>query len=242
MQETIYQFTEDYPEVILSVARYSHEDLFNLISNNEIDLVLSYQRRAFLEAYENFHLRYIPCLGEVSGRSRLAQEEAIYTKQLKDLPCILVAKKAQQELEQSFYQHILGIGNNFYFVESMDDARLAVIDCCKIVSAQAKLEQDIWEMEFSQHKYPTAYIPLIAVVTASGTGAEQNCGAVIIHEEKKIKAGVLGAYAAFLNPVYTLSLPMTQVMSGAFDTLSHSMETYFGSPEENNLSMTSARL
>lgn len=43
-------------------------------------------------------------------------------------------------------------------------------------------------------------------------------------------------------PVYTLSLPMTQVMSGAFDTLSHSMETYFGSPEENNLSMTSARL
>lgn len=127
LQETIYQFTEDYPEVILSVARYSHEDLFNLISNNEIDLVLSYQRRAFLEAYENFHLRYIPCLVEVSGRSRLAQEEIIYTEQLKDLPCILVAKKAQQELEQSFYQHVLGIGNNFYFVESMDDARLAVI-------------------------------------------------------------------------------------------------------------------
>lgn len=114
----------------------------------------------------------------------------------------------------------------------------SVIDCCKIVSAQAMLEQDIWEMEFTDHKYPTEFVSMIAVVTASGTGAEQNNGAVITHEEKKIKAGVLGAHAdaAFLDPAYTLSLPMMQVMSGAFDTLSHSMETYFGSPEENNLS------
>ena len=114
----------------------------------------------------------------------------------------------------------------------------SVIDCCKIVSAQAKLEEDIWEMEFSGHKYPCDFIPMIAVVTASGTGAEQNNGAVITHEGKKLKAGLLGAYAdaAFLNPAYTLSLPAMQAMSGAFDTLSHCMETYFGSPEENNLS------
>ena len=114
----------------------------------------------------------------------------------------------------------------------------SVIDCCKIVAAQAKITQDIWEMEFSDHKYPVEYVPMVAIVTASGTGAEQNNGAVITHEEKKLKAGVLGAYAdaAFLDPAYTLSLPMMQVMSGAFDTLSHSMETYFGSPKENNLS------
>ena len=114
----------------------------------------------------------------------------------------------------------------------------SVIDCCKIASAQAKLEEDIWEMEFSGHKYPSDFIPMIAVVTASGTGAEQNNGAVITHEGKKLKAGLLGAYAdaAFLDPAYTLSLPAMQAMSGAFDTLSHCMETYFGSPEENNLS------
>lgn len=114
----------------------------------------------------------------------------------------------------------------------------SVIDCSKIVSAQAKLSEDIWELEFTGHKYPVEYIPMIAIVTASGTGAEQNSGAVITHEEKKIKAGVLGAHAdaAFLDPSYTLSLPLMQVMSGAFDTLSHCMETYFGSPKENNLS------
>ena len=114
----------------------------------------------------------------------------------------------------------------------------SVIDCYKIVAAQAKLEQDIWEMEFTKHQYPDIWVPMGAVVTASGTGAEMNNGAVITNEEKKIKAGVLGACADFavLDPAYTLSLPMEQVISGAFDTLSHCMETYFGKPEEICLS------
>lgn len=55
----------------------------------------------------------------------------------------------------------------------------SVIDCCKIIAAQAKTEEDIWEMEFSKGKFPSDYLLMGAVVTASGTGAEQNCGAVI---------------------------------------------------------------
>ena len=57
-------------------------------------------------------------------------------------------------------------------------------------------------------------------------------------EKKKIKAGIFGAQAefVFLDPTYTMSVPMRQVISGAFDTLSHAMETYFGKPEVNNLS------
>ena len=30
----------------------------------------------------------------------------------------------------------------------------SVIDCCKIVSAQAKLDEDIWEMQYTKHRYP----------------------------------------------------------------------------------------
>lgn len=114
----------------------------------------------------------------------------------------------------------------------------SVIDCCKIVSAQAKLDEDIWEMETIKKTYPTEFVPMGAVVTVFGTGSEMNAGAVITHEEKKIKAGIFGAQAefAFLDPTYTMTVPMKQVISGAFDTLSHAMETYFGKPEENNLS------
>lgn len=113
-----------------------------------------------------------------------------------------------------------------------------MIDCCKIISSQACTDEDIWELEFSKGKFPVAQIPMGAVVTASGTGAEQNAGAVITNEEKKIKTGVFGAHYDFavLDPEYTLSLPIKQVISGAFDTLSHCMETYFGVPGEYNLS------
>lgn len=65
-----------------------------------------------------------------------------------------------------------------------------------------------------------------------------NSGAVITNEDKKLKAGMLGTLADFviLDPSYTLTVPMKQVISGAFDTLSHCMETYFGKPAENNVS------
>ena len=114
----------------------------------------------------------------------------------------------------------------------------SVSDCCKVISAQAMLDEDIWEIEYTKHALPTKFIPLGTIVTVFGTGSEMNNGAVITHEEKKIKGALWGAQAdfAFLDPSYTLSVPMKQVISGAFDTLSHAMETYFGKPDENNLS------
>lgn len=114
----------------------------------------------------------------------------------------------------------------------------SVIDCCKIISAQAKMDKDIWELEYTDHKQPTEFIPMGAVVTAFGTGAEMNNGAVITNEEKMLKSALWGAFYDFaiLDPAYTMTMPMKQVISGAFDSLSHSMETYMGSPREVNLS------
>ena len=114
----------------------------------------------------------------------------------------------------------------------------SVIDCCKIVSAQAKLEKDIWELEYTDYQQPSAFIPMGAVVTAFGTGAEMNNGAVITNTEKMLKSALWGAFYDFaiLDPAYTMTMPLKQVISGAFDSLSHSMETYMGSPREVNLS------
>ncbi len=114
----------------------------------------------------------------------------------------------------------------------------SVIDCCKIVSAQAGLEEDIWRLENVEHGGPAAFIPMGAVVTAFGTGAEMNNGAVITNEAEKIKGPLWGAFYDFaiLDPAYTMTMPMRQVISGAFDALSHCMETYMGAPREANLS------
>lgn len=114
----------------------------------------------------------------------------------------------------------------------------SVSDCCKIISAQARLDADVWDYEYDEHKFPDKFIPLGVIVTASGTGSEQNNGAVITHEAKRLKSALWGAFADFaiLDPHLTKTVPMHQVISGAFDTLSHCMETYFGSPHDTNLS------
>lgn len=114
----------------------------------------------------------------------------------------------------------------------------SVIDCCKVISAQAMLDEDIWDMEYGTGQFPTAGIPMGVVVTASGTGAEMNPGAVITYEEKKWKGPVFGTAASFavLDPAYTMSVPPMQVLSGAFDTLSHGMETYLGNSDQDNVS------
>lgn len=115
----------------------------------------------------------------------------------------------------------------------------SVVDCCKVVCAQAVTDEDLWEVEMVRHSpLPAKPIPLGAVVTASGTGAEMNGGAVITNETVKIKGGMYAAAPRFaiLDPDYTMTLPRMQVLSGAFDTLSHAMETYFGRSDRDNVS------
>ena len=112
----------------------------------------------------------------------------------------------------------------------------SVIDACKIISAQARLPAgtDIWDYEYAERKIPTEFVPMGTVVTASGTGAENNNGAVITHEAKRLKSALWGAFADFaiLDTDITATVPFKQTISGAFDTLSHAMETYFGNTGE----------
>lgn len=126
--------------------------------------------------------------------------------------------------------------NNVEFILAVGGG--SVIDCCKIVSAQAKTDDDIWTSQYVDKKIHKDFIPLGAIVTAFGTGAEMNNGAVITNEELKQKSPLWGALADFaiLDPAYTMTMPMKQVISGAFDSLSHSMETYMGAPRTVNLS------
>ena len=61
---------------------------------------------------------------------------------------------------------------------------------------------------------------------------------MITYEEKIWKGPIVGTAASFaiLDPAYTATVPAMQVLSGAFDTLSHAMETYLGSSDADNVS------
>lgn len=117
----------------------------------------------------------------------------------------------------------------------------SVMDCCKAISLGAKYDGDIWA-DFWARPGVIDFepLPLGMIVTVSGTGSECNGGAVITNEELKIKTGKdypqLNAKFVMLDSTYTYSVPEFQMVSGAFDTLSHIMEIYFSEPNESNVS------
>lgn len=126
-------------------------------------------------------------------------------------------------------QMILGIGGG------------SVMDCAKAVALAAGCRGDAWENYWARKgiidfdPIPTGMIP-----TTAGTGSECNGAAVITHEKRKIKTGYdypkCSPRFALMDPVYTFSVPKEQMVAGAFDSLSHIMETYFSEPDEQNVS------
>ena len=124
---------------------------------------------------------------------------------------------------------ILGIGGG------------SVMDCCKAVSLAARYDGNIWDDFWAKPGViGTEPVPLGVIVTVAGTGSECNGGAVITNEEKKVKTGRdyprLNPGFALMDPTYTYSVPVKQMVSGGFDILSHIMETYFSEPNEDNVS------
>lgn len=107
----------------------------------------------------------------------------------------------------------------------------SVIDASKIIAAQALCPEDYWNAFVHEHRIPDSpVLPLGAIVTATGTGAEMNGGAVITNEEENVKTGVFAKAPRFaiLDPDYTKTVPARQVFSGAFDTFCHALESYLG--------------
>lgn len=117
----------------------------------------------------------------------------------------------------------------------------SVMDCCKAVALAAVYDGDIWQDFWAKPgRIDVTPVPLGIVMTTSGTGSEMNGGAVITNEALKIKTGrdypQLNARFALLDPLYTYTVPKKQMVSGAFDSFTHMMETYFSAPDEDNVS------
>ena len=188
-------------------------------------LVAKYGKRVLL-AYGGGSIKKNGIYDELKGLLTEAGKEVVDFSGIMPNPTYAKVQEGAQLVRECSVDFILAVGGG------------SVVDCCKVISAQAVINEDIWSMEYQSGKFPTAGIPMGAVVTASGTGAEMNAGAVITHEEKNWKGPIVGRAAEFaiLDPLYTSSVPPMQVLSGAFDTLSHAMETYLGQSDRDNVS------
>lgn len=126
-RQAVAEFSGKHPEVSVQIINGNHEDLYEALINGGVDLVLSDQRRAFSDEYVNLILTVRECYVEIAARNPIAALECVEIRELKDIPCILVASPGQQENERSYYQEIVGIRSEFLFAENLEEARLWVI-------------------------------------------------------------------------------------------------------------------
>ena len=85
---------------------------------------MSDQRRAFSDEYENYLLAQAPAYVDVAPTCPFAMSKFLTINGLSSVPCILVAEKSEEDTERAFYADTLGIGKDFLFAASRDEARL----------------------------------------------------------------------------------------------------------------------
>jgi len=127
LSQTVAAFSEIYPDIQISLQSGTHEELYYGLLNRDLDIVLNDQRRAFSDEYVNLELAMPPVLIEIPCRHYLAELPQVEIEDLHALPCILLAGPEQRQVEQRYYQNILGFPGEFLFAESMEAARLMVI-------------------------------------------------------------------------------------------------------------------
>ena len=210
-------FTYQYPVKVHFGDRIAKDSLTTELKNYGKNIMLAYGGGA---------IKRVGIYDEIISVLKEAGKNVIEFSGIMPNPTYAKVQEGAEIAKENDVDFILAVGGG------------SVIDCCKIVSAQARLDEDIWDLEYAKGGQPTDFIPMGAVVTSFGTGAEMNSGAVITNTDKMMKSPLWGAFYDFavLDVDYTMTMPLKQVISGSFDTLSHCMETYFGSPRETNLS------
>ena len=127
VRRALEEFSAKYPGISVRLLYGNHEELFTLLRTGGADLVLNDQRRAFSEEYVNLILTTSRMYIELAARNPVASLPSVTVRELKNIPCILVASKEQQTIEREFYQTIIGIQGEILYAENLEEARMMVI-------------------------------------------------------------------------------------------------------------------
>ena len=126
LYETVAAFSAYYPEVTIHIFNGTHESLYQDLRTRKADLLLSDQRRAFSDLYENDMLTTSAVYAEISRQNVLSHQEYIALEKVKYFPCILVAAESHEQAEAAYYTDTLGFANNFIFARTIEEAHLLV--------------------------------------------------------------------------------------------------------------------
>lgn len=123
--KTISDFSKKYPDVRVRITLGSHEKLFELIQNNEVDMNFSDLRRAQIGSFINEHLT-TSNFQVVIDEHFFKDKVVISGNDLKGFTCLLLVDPTEQQDEENYYRNILGIDGPFALVKSVDEANLLI--------------------------------------------------------------------------------------------------------------------
>jgi alcohol dehydrogenase class IV len=105
------------------------------------------------------------------------------------------------------------------------------LDCGKSVALLAGLGGDLWRFAYPRNLETQAErtkVPIIAIPTTAGTGAEVEASGIITDPSKPVKAGIVNVSmmprVVIADPELTLTLPPNLTAWTGMDALSHNLE------------------
>ena len=126
VQGAITAFAARHPHIPVHATAGSHDTLYHLILDHDVDVLFSDRRRALSDSFVNRHLfdgwQYV----EVSEASEVAWSSELTVMELSHLPCILIAARDQEDVERDYYRDVLGFRCEFLFARSREEGRMMV--------------------------------------------------------------------------------------------------------------------
>ncbi|MCR5387572.1 MAG: iron-containing alcohol dehydrogenase [Treponema sp.] len=108
----------------------------------------------------------------------------------------------------------------------------SAIDSAKAIGYGVTNDGDVWDF-YDYKRKANACLPLGVILTIAATGSEMSDSSVITKEEGLVKRGYSSDFCrprfAIMNPELTMTLPDYQTACGCTDIMMHTMERYFTS-------------
>lgn len=166
-------------------------------------------------------------LGELLAQLRKIGVETLVFSEIEPNPRTTTIDRAAARLREFNPRYVLGLGGG----SVMDSAK-----CLALLGANAG---GIYEYSYRGPGRPMTpfnhALPIVCIPTVAATSSETDFYAVVTNEAEKRKTTVFGEplqpTLSIIDPELTYTVPARQTIDGAFDIITHVMETYLSTEE-----------
>ena len=186
-------------------------------SQHLAQVVATFGRRAMLVTMPG-----VPCADSLQEQLASAGLSVVRCDRVRSNPLARMIDEAAVVAREEGVELVVGVGGG------------SVIDTAKGVAVGATHAGSVWEYSIDcaggPREVTSAALPVVAVPTTAGTGAEASGVAVIGNDSTAQKGPVRSPHiyprVALVDPELTLSMPPRLTASTGFDAFSHAFERY----------------